>query len=195
VGKSFFEDTEEQSGSIKALTGALLEITSIERSKTKEKGLRMYVMDYKIVEPKKYAGFTLRDWIVVGTDTDPLAKEKATWTEGSEKGPGKLKRVLTRSGTPLSEDDEEWMEAAAGNQFVASVSAKADDEGNIRNRVGKAYRPSDEDAPEIGEAEEKGARKPKGKVTPLKKTTKVSDEDEAPAPKRAATGTDDDDEE
>jgi len=194
VGKSFFEETEEQSGSIKALTGALLEITSIERSKTKEKGLRMYVMDYKIVEPKKYAGFMLRDWIVVGTETDPLAKEKGTWTEGSEKGPGKLKRVLLRSGTPLSEDDEEWMEAAAGNQFIASVSAKLDDEDNIRNRPGKAYRPSDEDAPEIGEAEEKGARKPKGKVTSLKKKAAVTDEEETPTPAKR-TGTDDEDEE
>ena len=197
MGKSFFEDTEEQKGSLPALTGALLTIKSIERTKTgensKNPGCRMYVVEAGIVEPKKYSGMTLRDWIVVGTADDPLAKEKETWTNGSEKGPGRLKRLLVRSGTALSEDDEEWMEAAEGQQFVASISAKADDEGYIRNRMGKAFRPTDEDAPEIGEAAEKGSKKPKGKVTPLKKAKAITDEDEdTPAPKK--TGTDDDDE-
>lgn len=189
MGKSFFEETEEQQGNIPALTGALLEIASIERSKTGENsqtpGCRMYVVDFKVVEPKEFKGMFVRDWITVGTAEDPTAKEKSTWKAGREKGPGRLTRLLTRSGTPLLEDDEEWMEQAVGNQVVAPISVRQDGGGN---RVGKLFfRPSDDDAPEIGEAEGKrGAAKPKA-VAKAAKPVK-----EAPA-KVAATDDDDED--
>jgi hypothetical protein len=206
MGKSHFKETEEQRGSLPAMTGALLEIVEIERAKTKEKGLRMYVVELKVVEPKEFANSTVRDWIVVGTEDDPLAKQPQTWAR-SEAGPGRLKRLLTRSGTALSDDDEEWMEAAAGNQVVAPISARADDSGEIRNRPGLYFRPSDEDCPEIGEAtEESGKGKSKGssakgaaaaskKARGRHAADEAEDEDEKPKTSKKAKDADDEDEE
>lgn len=210
MGKSFFENTEEQQGSLPALTGALLEITGIERSKTGERaktpGCRMYVVELKVVEPKEYANSMLRDWITVGTAEDPLAKRPETWSR-TEAGPGRLKRLLTRSGTPLSDDDEEWMEAAEGRQVIAPVSARPDDSGEMRNRPGLYYRPSDEDAPEIGEdknAGKGGKPRAKGAAAAAKKARsgrskdtepeEESEEEPKKPPKKAPKDKEDDDE-
>lgn len=188
MGKSYFEETEEQEGNIPALTGALLEIGSIERKKTSDQsqtpGCRMYEIQFKVVEPKEFSGMFVRDWITVGTAEDPTAKEKSTWKNGREKGPGRLTRLLTRSGTPLLEDDEEWMEQAVGNTVVAPITVRTDGDGN---RVGRLfYRPTDDDCPVIGRAEgKKGAPRLKA----VAKTTKPAKE--SPAAKPAA---DDDDE-
>ncbi len=192
MGKSYFDEADEERGSLPALTGALLGITGIERSKTGEKaknpGLRMYVVDLKVKEPKKYTNAGVRDWIVVGTADDPFAKKPETWKR-SEGGPGRLKRLLTRSGTALTDDDEEWMEAAVGNEVVAPISARESDDGSgkIFNRPGLYYRPSDEDCPEIGEADA-STKKDKGKTAKTKpaaeaeevETKEDSDEDEKP---------------
>lgn len=206
MGKSHFKETEEQRGSLPAMTGALLEITEIERAKTKEKGLRMYVVQLSVVEPKEFAGSTITDWIVVGTEADPLAKQPATWAR-SEKGPGRLKRLLTRSGTPLSDDDEEWMEAATGNQVVAPITARQDDSGETRNRPGLYFRPSDEDCPEIGEASEDEKKGGKGGKSSAKGAAAASkkargrhaddeneDEDEKPSKGGKSKDSDDEDE-
>lgn len=207
MGKSYFEESEEAKGGLtKSLTGALVEIVSFERTKTGENsktpGTRMYVEEVKIVEPKRYKDLTVRDWIVVGTAEDPLAKRPETWGR-SEAGPGRLKRVLNRSGTPLSDDDEEWMEAAEGKQYVTPITVRADDSGQPRARLGLAYRPSDEDCPEIGEAsgEEVKPGKPakaKGATAAAKKLrgskpAKEDDEDEKPAKKGKPADDDDSD--
>lgn len=131
-----------------------MEITNIERTKTgqgaKTPGCRMYIVDVKVVEPKKLAGGTVRDWITVGTADDPLAKRPESWSGRTESGPGRLKRLLVRSGTPLSDDDEEWMEAAVGKQVVAPINLVFDDSATARNKLGLFFRPSDEDCPDIG---------------------------------------------
>lgn len=206
MGKSFFDNTEEQRGSLPAMTGALLKIKGIERSKTGENaktpGCRMYVLELEVVEPAEFAGTTVRDWITVGTAEDPLAKRPETWAR-SEGGPGRLKRLLTRSGTPLSDDDEEWMEAAEDREVVAPISARAGDDGQMRNRVGMFFRASDEDCPDIGLAEEgagtaKGAtkNKPRGAAAAAKsargktgaKGKESEDEDEEEAEEKPKAG-------
>jgi hypothetical protein len=209
MGKSFFDSTEEERGSLPKLTGALLKIKSFERTKTgdnaKTPGCRMYVMQASVVEPKKYANTTLRKYFVIGTESDPLGKEEETWNR-SEAGPGQLKRTLVRSGTPLSKEDEEWMEAAEGREFVAPIGARVDDSGYVRNDIGKAYRSEDEDCPVIGEAgdEPKGKRgKPakKAKPEPEAEETEESEEPKKASkppkskPAKPADDDDDDDEE
>lgn len=196
MGKSFFNETEEQRGAVPSLTGALLAIKEIERTKvakesSKLKGARMYVVTFSLVEPKGCKGLEVRDWIIVGTVDDLPAKRPETWNR-SEGGPGRLKRLLTRSGTPLSDDDEEWMDAAEGREVVAPVIDNGPDFEGPRNKVGLYYRPSDDDCPEIGYAEEgagakRGAGKPaKGAAAGARKlrgvAKKIEDEEEAPPP-------------
>lgn len=205
MGKSFFENTEEQRGSLPALTGALMEVVGIERGKTGERaktpGLRRYTIELKVVEPKEYAGSIVRDYITVGTPEDPLAKRPETWSR-SEAGPGRLKRFLTRTGTPLSDDDEEWMEAAEGRQTIAPVSARPSDDGKIFNSPGLYYRPSDEDAPELGEADGSAApKKAKGAAAAAKKARagkggkETEGEEEDDPPKKAKKAKDEEEEE
>jgi len=210
--KSYFDETEEAQGGITTpLTGALVKIIGIERTKTREKGLRMYVEEVEIKQPKQYKGIRIKDWIVVGSEDDPLAKRPETWRR-SEGGPGRLKRLITRAGAPLSDDDEEWMEAVEEREYVTPVHIRMDDDGEPRARLGLAFRPSDEDCPEIGEADEddkpsKGKAKGKKGATAAGKKLRdrkkgdddededeKDDEDEDEKPKKGKKGKDEDDE-
>lgn len=199
MSQSFFDETEESRGFIPSLTGAKLRIEEIERTKTGENaatpGCRMYVVTFSVVEPTKFKGLQVRKWFVIGTADDKKGEKAETWAAGAEKGPGQLKRLLVRADVPLSKDDEEWMEAAEGKIVVASVIDKGEEASGPRNALGKFYRETDSDCPEIGEAEAGGAKKAKLKV--VKKAAQAeADEDEAPAPvakKRAANDDEDDD--
>lgn len=188
MGKSFFQEDGEQQGSIPALTGALVEITNVERKKTgpnsQTPGCRMYQFDFKVVKPEDFSGMFLTDWIVIGREGDLTGESEDTWKQGREKGPGKLTRLLNRAGVALVEDDEDWMETAVGNQVVTPISARPDkeDASIIRNRPGKYFRESDDDCPVIGLAEARNGKPKSAKSKPAKV-----------APKPAVT-TDDDDE-
>lgn len=183
MSKSYLDEAEEQRGAIPACTGARLRIKEVEKTKTKEKGLRMYVPSFVVVEPKQLKGMELRDWLVVGTEADPLAKRPETWKR-SEGGPGRLKRLLARSGTPLSEDDEEWMEAAVDNEVIAPIIDNGPDADGPRNKVGLFFRESDEDCPVIGIDEDEGkkgkgsGKKQKGAAAAAKRLRSRGDDDE-----------------
>lgn len=203
MSQSFFDETEESRGFIPSLTGAKLRIEEIERTKTGENaatpGCLMYVVTFSVVEPAKFKGLQVRKWFVIGTAEDKKGEKPETWAAGAEKGPGQLKRMLVRAAPyvegDISKDDEEWMEAAEGKIVVAPVIDKGEKASGPRNAVGKFYRETDSDCPEIGEAEAGGAKKAKLKV--VKKAAQAeADEDEAPAPvakKRAANDDEDDD--
>jgi hypothetical protein len=209
MGKSYFGETEEQRGAVPNLTGGLLAIKEIERTKvaketSKLKGARMYVVTFSVVEPKSCKGLEVRDWIIVGTVDDLPAKRPETWNR-SEGGPGRLKRLLTRSGTPLSDDDEEWMDAAEGREVVAPVIDNGPDFEGPRNKVGLYYRPSDDDCPEIGIADDQAPRGgkakagAKGAAAGARKlrgvAKKVEDEDDDEATKDVPPGEEEDEEE
>lgn len=210
MGKSFLREAPEQKGSVPACTGALLQIKEIERTKTKikegKKAKKMYAVTFEILEPKSLKGMQIRDWLVVGTEDDPLAKEEETWAR-SEGGPGRLARLLNRANVEIDDDDDQaWMDAAPdGDPVVAPILARADrDSGEMRSSPGLYFAPSDDDCPEVGLAEEgeskgrggKGAaaagKKARGRhveeeeeeETPKKGKKKVEEEEEEEAPKK-----------
>jgi hypothetical protein len=189
MATTYLESTKEYKGVIPPM-GVKLRIDELERTESKS-GKLMYVLTAEIVEPEDYANVTLKEWIVIGTDKDKKAKKEATW-KSAEGGPGRLKRLLARSGTPLSNDDDEWMEAAQGNLVCAHVTVQADDTGRDRNRIdGQYFRETDKDFIGVGESLVSGNGK-KGKVVALKpKAALVEDDDddtadEAPPAKTAA---------
>jgi len=158
VARTHLKDTDEQRGQVPSCTGALLEIVKIEKGKTGERaknpGCLKYTPEFKIVEPKELKNMRVFDnRIVIGTPEDPRGKKQETW-DNQEGGPGRLKRLMVRSGTPITDDDEEWMEAAEGNQVVAPLVA--DPEGQFGTAPGLYFRPSDDDAPAIAIAAEDG---------------------------------------
>lgn len=192
--------TEEQRGSVPPCTGARLKCVEIERTKTREKQHRMYVIILSIVEPKALKGMQIRDFCVIGTEDDPLAKKPETW-QRSEGGPGRIKRFLIRSGTGIADDDDTWMEAAVGNEVVAPITERMDPNGQMRTNVGLYYRVGEDDAPEIGIAEA-GAPKGKGAAGAAKAARRkavaepdededAGEKDEDAAPKKGAAKDDD----
>src|SRR5262245_11346119 len=122
MAKSFLgEDTGEYVGEIPA-AGYKLVIEEIEISKTGETartaGGKMYKARFRVAEPKKNAGAVCFDNFVVGTEDDLRAKMKETWV-GSP-GSKKLKRLLKRASVAcIDGDEEEWMDAAQGQEVCA----------------------------------------------------------------------------
>lgn len=149
--KTNLKKTAEETGSLPAMTGAVLEIMGIERKATKATAQTpnalMYQVALKVIEPKTYKGSRVFDWIVVGTEDDPGGKKPETWQD--TRGSKRITRLLKRSGTPLAEDDEEWMAAAVGNQVVAPITVTEGQRGAMNN-VGLYYRQTDDDCPVIG---------------------------------------------
>src|SRR6516162_8907156 len=99
MGTSYLGKTKESVGTIPAM-GVKLKIDSLERGESKTKKL-MYTGAFEVVEPEDYAGLRLMEWFLIGTDEDPKAKKEKTW-RNAEGGPGRLKRLLVRSGTPIT---------------------------------------------------------------------------------------------
>lgn len=153
MARSFFGKTREAQGVMPAM-GVKAEIEEIERSETGENsqtpGCLMYVVSLRVVEPPEYRGFTVRDWLTIGTKDDKRAKRAETW-ERSEAGPGRLLRLLKRAGVPEADDDEEWMSAAENQEVCLHVVKRKDENGEDRNRVGLYFRESDPDFIGIGE--------------------------------------------
>jgi hypothetical protein len=201
--RSHLGKTREAQGVIPAM-GVKCEIEEIERTETGENsqtpGMLMYQATFRVTEPEQYVGSSLRDWFVIGTKDDKRAKRAETW-ERAEGGPGRLARLLKRAGVPNADDDEEWMDAAAGQSICMHVTKRTDENGEPRNRVGMYFRESDPDFVGIGEELEDGARGGRGgrkaKATEGKaRKAKASDDDDeaSPAKKAKKPEPDDDDE-
>ena len=188
MGKTFLKSAPSQKGVVPACTGALLKVKEMERLKTKpkegKKQKRMYHATLEIVEPKSLKGMTMHDYCVIGTEDDPLAKERETW-ERSEGGPGRLARLFEKANVEIDdEDDQVWMDAIVenGDNVVAPITVRPDREsGEPRANLGLYYAPDDDDCPEIGLAdddEKKGAGKKE------KKGRRAADEEEEDEPKK-----------
>src|SRR6516164_4759802 len=188
MGQSHLGKTKESVGVIPAM-GVKLKIDTLERQFSKTKKL-MYALRAEVMEPEDYEGLVLMEWFVIGTDQDPKASKEKTW-KNAEGGPGRLKRLLVRSGTPLSDDDEEWCEAAEGQEVCAHVVVEKDRQsGEPRNRInGRYFRETDKDFVGVGESlaadaveEQKG--KGANSKSPHKAASKIDeDEDEEEKPK------------
>jgi len=157
-----------------------MEIKAIKRAAVKKAdsdfvNCAQYVVQLQIKMPKSAAGMTVFDRIRVGTPEDPDAKKKATW-EVSEGGPARLNRLLKRSGTTITDEDEEWIADAIGRTVVAPIVKR----GEYTN-VGLYYRESDKDCPVIGLAD--GAKGPGGKrvARPVETEEEPETEEVAPA--------------
>src|SRR5262245_3077159 len=124
--RSHLGKTREAQGVLPAM-GVKCEIEEIERTETGENsqtpGMLMYQATFRVTEPEQYAGSSLRDWFVIGTKDDKRAKRAETW-ERAEGGPGRLARLLKRAGVPNADDDEEWMDAAAGQSICMHVGKR-----------------------------------------------------------------------
>ena len=197
MATSYLEGTKESKGVIPPM-GVKMRIDEIVRTESKTKKL-MYQASFEVVEPDDYSGVILREWFLIGTDNDPKGKKEATW-KAVEGGPGRLKRLLIRSGTTVTSDDEEWCADAEGNEVCAHVTVEKDQSGVDRNRInGKFFRENDKDFVGIGVSlEAVGVNGPKAKAAvkakPAPPPDEDDDEDEAPKPKaKAAPPPDDDD--
>ena len=170
MAKTPMGKTKPQRGT--APKGAYLcKVLDVDRTKTGENsrvpGCRMYHVQLETSADKRnkgYGGIRLDDWIVVGTEDDPLAKEAETW-ERSEGGPGRLVLLLQKSGTAVSDNDETWMEALVDQEVVCDVGERVDENGEKRNRIGRPgyYAEGDDDCPEIGPYEEDDEDSPSGR--------------------------------
>lgn len=188
--RTHVKQAQEETGKAPACTGALLEIKSIKPGAVKKAdsefvGCKQYTVQLQIKAPKGATGMTVFDRIRVGTPDDKDAVKKATW-EVSEGGPARLRRLLTRSGTAITEDDEEWCADAAGRTVVAPITHR----GEFVN-VGLYYRETDKDCPVIGLAEggkAAGPRRPRPTETD-------DEEDETATGKPAPVEVEDDDDE
>lgn len=181
MAQSFLEGTKESKGIIPA-QGVKLRIDEIVRTESKTKKL-MYAASFEVVEPDDYQGVMLREWFLIGTDTDPKGKKESTW-KAVEGGPGRLKRLLIRSGTTVTSDDEEWTADAEGNLVCAHVTVEKDNTGVDRNRInGKFFREDDKDFVGIGVSLDGAnggtAKAPKVKAKP-KPPVEDEDDDESP---------------
>ena len=177
MARSFLGKTKEAVGVMPAM-GMKVQIEEIERGETGENatnpGALMYTAIFRVIEPEQFKGATLREWFTIGTKDDRRGKREETWHR-SEGGPGRLVRMLKRAGVAITDDDEEWMEAAEGSEVCLTVTKQRDrDTGEWRNRVGMYFREEDHDFVGVGElteADESEQRRPGSarKVRPVAK--------------------------
>jgi hypothetical protein len=175
--KSWFSDTEEFTGPVPS-GGYKLTIEEIERGVNGENaqvpGARRYMAVLRVAEPKKYAGTVVRDYFTIGTEDDPKGREQETWR--TSLGAKKLVRLLKRAGVAARDgDDEEWQDAAQGQEVCAHVMRETDDRGTRNSINGNYFRENDEEFVGVGEALEApasrggnshaGARSARGPVT------------------------------
>jgi len=174
---------------------------SIERGKTSEQaqtpGAKKYTAALKVIEPKKHAGSALFDTFTIGNEDDPKAQLQETWA--SSAGAKKLKRLLKRAGVPAVDgDDEEWMDAAQGQEVCAHVTKERDENGQVRNRInGNYFKENDDDFVGVGESlEAEGGRSSRGNAKangkaqhsaarPARRQPVEDDEEEGPPQRRA----------
>jgi hypothetical protein len=153
MAKTFLGKTKEAVGTLPAM-GMKAVIEEIEKGETGENaatpGALMYSAVLRVTEPERFKGAIVRDWFPIGTKDDKKAKREETWKR-SEAGPGKLLRLLKRAGVAITDDDEEWMEAAEGAEVCLTVTKRRDENGELRNRVGLYFREEDSDFVGIGE--------------------------------------------
>lgn len=204
--RTYLGKTKEAVGVMPAM-GMKVVIDEIERGETGENaanpGALMYTATFRVVEPERFKGATIREWFTIGTHEDRRGKRDETWRR-SEGGPGRLVRLLKRAGVAITDDDEEWMEAAEGAEVCLTVTKTRDrDTGEWRNRVGMYFREEDADFVGVGEtteADEDGGRRPgsarkakAGKAVATNPRAKAKareeeddeeDEDETPQPRK-----------
>jgi hypothetical protein len=191
--KTFLSKAKEAQDVMPAM-GVKVEIEEIERSETSDRsqtpGCLQYEARLRVVEPPEYAGMQLRDWFMVGTREDKRARKPETW-ERAMGGVGRLMRMMKRSGVPITDDDEEWMEAAVGQVVCVHIGKRADENGVERNRIQHYFRESDPDFVGVGEkleAASGGRRGPRPDVSEGARTARRTraqedEEEEKPAKK------------
>jgi hypothetical protein len=189
----------EAKGAMPAM-GARLEIDELERRETGENsqtpGCLAYQGRFRVLEPPEYKGRTISEWFTIGTKEDKRAKKDETWNR-PEQGPGRLLKLLRVAGVANSDDDEEWMEAAAGQPFLATVTVEVDRRnGSKQNRIGMYYEEGDSAFVGVGEelealANGRGAR---GKPKTARSARADDEDDDRPARSARKRGDDDDDE-
>jgi hypothetical protein len=178
--KTYAESAKEETGQAPACTGALLEVVKMSRQAVKKedseyRGCAQYVIQFRLVKPEAAKGMNVWDRIRIGIPSDKDAQLESTWavTEG---GPARIHRFLSRTGTPISRDDERWMADAVGRTVVAPIVVR----GDFTN-VGLYYRESDKDCPVIGLA---GAGTGSAKTSKRVAALSSDDEESPPLPKR-----------
>jgi len=133
MAKINMEGAKEFSGAL-PLGDYIWGITEIERVKNRD-GYRQYIAHFEVAQPKELAKKTQRDWFTVGTEADPMCKQAETTEDPSNVGVGRLKRLLNKSHTAVTNDDEQWMEEAVGNEVGAVVRSYKDREGVTRTSI------------------------------------------------------------
>lgn len=209
MAKSFFSGTEEWSGPVPT-GGYKCVVEEIERGVTGENartpGAKKYTARVRIVEPKRHAGAAIFDTFTIGSEEDPKAREQQTWDNSF--GAKKLFRLLKRAGVPARDgDDEDWMDAAKGQEVCAHVLREVGMNGGFRNTInGEYFRESDDDFWGVGEHPEakadgrpggprsaRGARDEAPRAA-AKRAAPVEDDDDDAPPARTAKPKEDDDE-
>lgn len=194
--KTPLSKTEEGTSSAMSPQGVKLTIVSIERGKTVADpkfgpaNALQYTVKFEVAEPKKFKGNQLTWWCVVGSEDDPKAREEETWFASRDWG--HMKRLLVRSGTAITDDDEEWMEDAAGKTICAHIRNDANGYARINMRD-SFFRESDDDFVGIGTLIEE--KKQEKKAAPKKRPPMDEDDEEAPKPAKAKPEPEDDEDE
>lgn len=192
----------EAKGAMPAM-GAKLEIEEIERRETGENsqtpGCLAYSGRFRVLEPPEYKGRIVSEFFTIGTKEDKKARQEATWNR-PEQGPGRLLKLLRVAGVPNSDDDDEWMEAAVGAKFLATVTTEIDRRnGAKQNRIGMYFEDGDKEFIGVGEELEapgaangrrgaRGARSARGEEPRAATRERESEPDEDEAPPRSARG-------
>ena len=210
MAKSWFSETQEWSGPVPA-GGYKCVIEEIERGVTGEQaqtpGAKRYAARLRVVEPKKHQGSVIIDWFTIGTEDDPKARDQATWNQSL--GAKRLFRLLKRAGVAAKDgDDEEWMDAAQGQEVCCHIRRERDENGQFRNRInGDYFKESDEDFVGVGELLEasgdgRGAPRSARANGPAKaarggasRKPPAEDDDDAPVKARAKSPEPDEDDE
>lgn len=182
----------EAKGAMPAM-GARLEIEEIERRETGESsqtpGCLAYSGRFRVLEPPEYKGRVVGEFFTIGTKEDKRGRQEQTWNR-PEQGPGRLLKLLRVAGVPNSDDDEEWMEAAVGAKFLATVTTEIDRrDGSKRNRIGMYYEDGDKEFVGVGEElaapgaanGRGGPRSARGRQEAPREAKAADDDDEAPA--------------
>lgn len=146
--------------------GARLEIEELDRRETGENsqtpGCLAYNGRFRVVEPPEYKGRVVGEFFTIGTKEDKRGRKDETWNR-PEQGPGRLLKLLRVAGVANSDDDEEWMEAAVGCPFLATVTTELDRrDGSKRNRIGMYYEEGDSSFVGVGEELEAAAANGRG---------------------------------
>lgn len=95
-------------------------------------GKRCFIVKYDVVEPQSASGLFFSDFIFVGTDTDPEARDPVTWTSPKNRGSQRLRDFFDFAMVPRGKMAYRCNEAS-GHQIEARVTESANKE------TGKVY--------------------------------------------------------